>query len=307
MKSSLLRSITSKFQFTSYIRRISYSTYPPCSIYSAIDPKEAFADQTYRGKVVLITGASRGIGQETAIAYAKAGANVAIAGRSQETLDKTAATIHAAVSGAQVLAVPADVRDPTATEAAVQATLERFGRLDVLIANAGALSNFNQKMGDKDPDQWWNTFEVNVRGVYNTVRASLSALEKTSGRIVVISSTSAQSRFPHGSDYAISKHAINRLVEFIALEYPELTVFSLHPGAIRTQLVEEAGVEFPDYVIFDTPQLPAATMLYLTSGRVDWLNGKYLAATWDISEVERDWKEKVQAGGVLINKLAIPK
>ncbi|KAH9180337.1 NAD-P-binding protein [Lactarius sanguifluus] len=276
-------------------------------VYSAIDPKEAFANQTYRGKVVLITGASRGIGQETAITYAKAGANVAIAGRSQETLDKTAAIIHATVSGAQVLAVPADVRDPTATEAAVQATLERFGRLDVLIANAGALGTFDQKLGDKGPDQWWNTFEVNVRGAYNTVRASLSALEKTSGRIVVISSIAAQLRIPHGSDYAISKHAINRLVEFIALEYPKLTVFSLHPGAIKTQLVEESGFAFPDDVPCDTLQLPAATMIYLTSGQVDWLSGKYLAANWDISEIERDWKEKVQAGGVLINKLAIPK
>ncbi|KAH9060069.1 NAD-P-binding protein [Lactarius vividus] len=276
-------------------------------VYSVIDPKEAFANQTYRGKVVLITGASRGIGQETAITYAKAGANVAIAGRLQETLDKTAAVIHAAVSGAQVLAVPTDVRDPKATEAAIQATLECFGRLDVLIANAGALSNFNQRLGDKGPDLWWNTFEVNVRGVYNTVRASLPALEKTSGRIVVISSNAAQLRLPHASDYATSKHAINRLVEFIALEYPKLTVFALHPGAIRTQMAEEAGVVFPDDLIFDTLQLPAATMLYLTSGRVDWLNGKYLAATWDISEIERDWKEKVQAGSVLISKLAILK
>ncbi|KAH9173311.1 hypothetical protein EDB89DRAFT_1959134, partial [Lactarius sanguifluus] len=60
----------------------------------------------------------------------------------------------------------------------------------------------------------------------------------------------------------------------------------------------------------DTLQLPAATMPYPTSGRVDWLNGKYLAANWDISEIERDWKEKIQAGeleGVLINKLAVPK
>ncbi len=126
------------------MRVISYSTHPFCSVYSTIDPKEAFANQTYRGKVVLITGASRGIGQEIAITYAMAGANVTIAGRSQETLDKTASVIHAAVSGAQVLAVPTDVRDPKAAEAAVQATLERFGRLDVLIANAGALSNFNQ-------------------------------------------------------------------------------------------------------------------------------------------------------------------
>ncbi|KAH9071578.1 NAD-P-binding protein [Lactarius deliciosus] len=279
-------------------------------VYSTIDPKEAFADQTYRGKVVLVTGASRGIGQETAIAYAMAGANVTIVGRSQETLDKTAAVIHATVSGAQILGIPVDVRDPKATEAAVEATLERFGRLDVLISGAGALSDFNKKLGDKDPDRWWNTFEVNIRGVYNIVRASLSALEKTSGRIVVVSSGAAQLRIPLASDYSTSKHALNRLVEFIAFEYPKLTVFSLHPGAIKTQMTEEAGIPFPDGFPFDTLQLPAATMLYLTSGRVDWLNGKYLAANWDISEIERDWKEKIQAGGpggVLVNKLAIPK
>lgn len=67
-----------------------------------------------------------------------------ITGRLQETLDKTAAAIHAAVPGAHILAIPADVRDPKATEALVQATLERFGRLDIVIANAGALSNATQ-------------------------------------------------------------------------------------------------------------------------------------------------------------------
>ncbi|KAI9451763.1 NAD-P-binding protein [Lactarius psammicola] len=276
-------------------------------VYPTIDPNEAFANQTYRGKVVFVTGASRGIGQETAITYAKAGANVTVVGRSQESLDKTAAAIRAAVSGAHVLAVPADVRDHKAIEAAVQATLERFGRLDILIANAGTLSNINQKLGDKDPERWWNTFEVNIRGVYNTVRASLSALEKTSGRIVVVSSSIAQLRFLCASDYGTSKHAVNRLVEFIALEYPKLTVFALHPGVVRTQLAEESNNGFPDGMTFDTVQLPAATMLYLTSGRLDWLNGKYLSATWDISEIERDWKEKVQGRNALVNKLAIPK
>ncbi|KAH9002449.1 NAD-P-binding protein [Lactarius hatsudake] len=279
-------------------------------VYSTIDPKESFANQTYRGKVVLITGASRGIGQETAITYAKAGANVTITGRHQETLDKLAALIHATVPGAQILPFRADVRDPNASEAAVKATLKRFGRLDVVIANAGIMNDFENRLDNKDPDLWWNTFEVNIRGTFNTVRPSLLALEKTCGRIVVVSSDGAQLRITHASDYVTSKHALNRLVEFIALEYPKLTVFSLHPGGIKTETAEKAGLPFPDDYIFDTLQLPAATMLYLTSGRVDWLNGKYLAANWDISDIERDWKDKIQAGGpggVLINKLAIPK
>ncbi|KAH9079195.1 NAD-P-binding protein [Lactarius deliciosus] len=269
-------------------------------IYSAIDPKEAFANQTYRGKVVLITGASRGIGQETAITYAKAGAHVAIAGRSQETLDKTAAIIHAA-------------RQQYKPHSSVSVGL------DVLIANAGA------RWVTRSLISGGTQFEVNVRGVYNTVRRVFAVFSfqrsgpnrgpgpryRRSRRLAGVSwsfsSNAAQLRIPHASDYAISKHAINRLVEFIALEYPKLTVFALHPGSIKTQMVEESCYVFPDDFPNDTLQLPAATMLYLTSGQVDWFNGKYLAATWDISEIERDWKEKVRAGGVLISKLAIPK
>ncbi|KAH8982811.1 hypothetical protein EDB92DRAFT_1804253, partial [Lactarius akahatsu] len=88
-----------------------------------------------------------------------------------------------------------------------------------------------------------------------------------------------------------------------------LTVFSLHPGVIKTQMTEEAGVEYPGDLPFDTLQLPAATMPYLTSGRVDRLNGKYLAANWDISKIERDWEREDTCGerGVLIDKLAISK
>ncbi|KAI0265845.1 NAD-P-binding protein [Gloeopeniophorella convolvens] len=275
-------------------------------IYETIDPRDAYAKQTYRGKVVFITGASRGIGQETAITYARAGAHVAISARSQETLDKTAAAIRAAAPNAQVLTAPADVRDPKATEAAVQATLKRFGRLDVLIANAGALSNFLEPLGIKDPERWWNTFEVNIRGVYNVVRASLPALEEANGRIVVVSSSAAQLRMPNASDYCVSKHAVGRLVEFIALEYPKLKVFSIHPGAIWTQMADESGATFPDDLKFDTLQLPATTMLYLTAGRADWLSGKHISANWDIAEAERDWKEKIVASHALVSKLSIP-
>ncbi|KAH9042873.1 NAD-P-binding protein [Lactarius hengduanensis] len=254
--------------------------------------------------------------------------NVTITGRHQESLDKLAALIHATVPGAQILPFRADVRDPKATEAAVKATLKRFGRLDVVIANAGIMNDFENKLDSKDPDLWWNTFEVNIRGTFNTVRfvfsvLSLSRQYPNSGkdrhcwrsrrlagvlwsfpRMVRSSASEMQATM------LLRNTPLNRLVEFIALEYPKLTVFSLHPGGIKTETAEKAGLPFPDDYIFDTLQLPAATMLYLTSGRIDWLNGKYLAANWDISEIERDWKEKIQAGGpggVLINKLAIPK
>ncbi|KAI0275401.1 NAD-P-binding protein [Gloeopeniophorella convolvens] len=275
-------------------------------VYPTIDPKTHYDAQTYRGKVVLVTGASHGIGQETAIAYAKAGASVVIVARVQVTLDETAALVHAAVPGAQVLVVPADVRDWLSAEAAVKATLERFGQLDVLVANAGVITRPGDLIGDKDPELWWNTFEVNVRGVFNYVRASVKPLQESDlGYVVAVSSTGAQLRLPTISDYCSSKHALGRFVEFITLEYPKLKAFSFHPGRIETKGSKESGVVRPKSFTFDEPALPPAAILYLTSGRADWLNGKFVSANWDFDELERDWKDKVLTKGALVNKLDV--
>ncbi|KAI0245723.1 hypothetical protein BJV78DRAFT_1137240, partial [Lactifluus subvellereus] len=206
------------------------------SVYPAIDPAPHFSAQTYRDKVVFITGASRGIGAETALTYARAGASVAILARWQRTLDERASEIRTSVPGAQVLVVPADVRDAEAVSAAVQATLSRFGRIDIVIANAGTSTKITDPLHLKDPDGWWNTFEVNIRGVYNTLRASVLALQASKGYFIAVSSVGAQLCVPGASDYCISKYALNRLVEFIAVEYPHIKTFSLHPGEIYTQL-----------------------------------------------------------------------
>ena len=114
------------------------------SVYPAIDPRPHFAAQTYRNKVVLITGASRGIGAETALAYARAGASIAILARWKKTLDERAAEIRSSVPSAQVLVVPADVRDVQAVDTAVQVTLSRFGRIDIVVANAGTATNISK-------------------------------------------------------------------------------------------------------------------------------------------------------------------
>lgn len=115
------------------------------SVYPAIDPVPHFSAQTYRDKVVFITGASRGIGAEMTLAYARAGASVAILARWQRTLDERASKICSSVPGAQILVVPADVRDAEAVNAAVQATLSRFGRIDIVIANAGTATKISDR------------------------------------------------------------------------------------------------------------------------------------------------------------------
>jgi NAD(P)-dependent dehydrogenase (short-subunit alcohol dehydrogenase family) len=109
------------------------------SVYPLIDPQIHYNAQTYAGKTVLITGASRGVGLETAIFYARAGACLTIVARRQETLNESKDTILREQPSAQVLTLPADVRDVKKAEEAVAATVAHFGHLDILVANAATL------------------------------------------------------------------------------------------------------------------------------------------------------------------------
>ena len=88
-------------------------------------------------------------------------------------------------------------------------------------------------------------------------------------------------------------------------EYPGLKVFSVHPGTIKTALYDEFGGGEGNFPIFSIG-LSAATVLYLTTGKADYLSGRYVSSTWDLGEVERDWKEKIVAQNCLVNKLSIP-
>ncbi|KAI0269969.1 NAD-P-binding protein [Gloeopeniophorella convolvens] len=272
-------------------------------LYPTIDPQAHYDAQTFAGKVVLITGASRGIGLEAALQYARAGASLVLVSREQATLDEAKAAILRERPTARVLTIPADVSDVKAGEQAVAAAVAEFGRLDVLVANAGLVLPTDAPFTTKDPESWWRVLEVNVRGPYNFIHFAVPELVKTKGRIIVTSSIAAQLRIPFSSQYAISKHAVGRLVEFVALEYPDVKVFALHPGIVDTELyVVSAAPIAAD----DPPALPAAVMLYISSGRADWLSGRYVSATWDLGEVERELKDKIVSQHLLVSKLAVP-
>ncbi|KAI0277134.1 NAD-P-binding protein [Russula aff. rugulosa BPL654] len=279
-------------------------------VYPTIDPKVHYDAQTFANKVVLITGASRGIGAQIALQYARAGASLSLVARTQATLDASKDAILREHPSAQVLTFPADVRDVKKAEEIVATTVARFGRLDILVANAGTIRPLinltcvtSTSIGLEGPNGWWDVLDVNIRGPYNFIHFSVPELLKTKGQVVILGSRTCQVRIPNASEYCISKYAMLRLAEFVTIEYPGIKVFFIHPGTVKTDMYDEAGGYSP---VNSTVELAASTIQYLTSGKADYLSGRYVSAQWDLGEVDRDWKEKIIAQDGLVSKLAIP-
>ncbi|KAA1467242.1 NAD-P-binding protein [Dentipellis sp. KUC8613] len=270
-------------------------------VYPEIDPEVQYAAETHIGKVVLITGASRGIGEDLAITYAKAGASLVLAARSQGALDAVKAEISRQVPSADVLVVPTDVVDLAQVEAAVKAGLERFGKFDVVIANAGQGDGFDQPMTEKDPLDWWKIMEVNIRGVYNIAHFTLPYLTKVKGYFLVTSSIGGLLRMSCASPYGISKNAVNVFVEYLTIEFPDVKAFALHPGSVDTEMTRGANI-----VAEDNVQLASATYLYLTAGKADWLSGKFLYVNWDMGELQNEWKDKILESNALVSRIVLP-
>ncbi|KAJ6583950.1 NAD-P-binding protein [Mycena vulgaris] len=226
-----------------------------------------FFEQNLRRKIRSHNGSFRGIGREIACFYARAGASLSLA---EDPLRP------------HVVTFIADVVDTQAVRAAVQGTIAAFGKLDILVANAGRSDTWDTPFTQCDPDDWWNTVETNLRGVYNVAHFALPELVKTSGYSIILSSAGAQQRAPCSSPYVVSKHAVNRLTEYIPIENPSVKAFALDPGAIKTDMTALIPSAAPWLV--DTLALPAATCLRLTSGRDDWLSGRWECALSSVDQ-----------------------
>ncbi|MGB3011521.1 MAG: mycofactocin-coupled SDR family oxidoreductase [Mycobacterium sp.] len=208
-------------------------------------------EQGLEGRVAFVTGAARGQGRAYAVRLAQEGADVIISdicapvsqtipypGATPDDLAETVRLVEA--EGRKVLARQVDIRDDAAVRTLVADGIEQFGRLDVLVANAGVLSW--GRLWELTDEQWNSVIDVNLTGTWRTLRAVIPAMIEAGngGSIIIVSSSGGLKATPGNGHYAASKHGLTAMTNTLALELGEysIRVNSIHPYSIATPMIE---------------------------------------------------------------------
>ena len=189
--------------------------------------------------VILISGGNIGIGRAAALRFAREGASIAIAARNAETAQETLGLIEDA--GAQGHFVSCDVRDDAQCDQAVTETVERFGRLDVLVNNAGSIIR-KRTVAQLTTAQWHEMMDVNLNGAFYLSRAALPHLLTTRGNIVNVASYAGLVGFAGSAAYCAAKGALVQLTRAMALDHAAegVRVNCVCPGSVRTPMIAAA-------------------------------------------------------------------
>ena len=228
----------------------------------------------------MITGASRGIGAAAARAFAAEGANVVLLARSQEAIADLAGEI-----GDAALAVPCDVSRYWEVEAAIAAAEETFGGLDVLINNAGVIEPISHLV-NADPEAWSHVIDINLKGVFNGMRAAMPGMvARGGGTIITISSGAAHNALEGWSHYCTFKAGAAMLTMCLHKEAADqgIRAMGLSPGTVATQMQREikssglnpvSQLEWSDHI---PPDWPARALVWMCGAEADDLLGTELS------------------------------
>ena len=211
------------------------------------------------GRVAMVTGGSQGIGREIALLLAAEGADIAICARRAERLEKVADEITAL--GGKVLAVPADVATAEGPAAVVAATVDAFGRVDVLVNNAG--KGHSKPMSDLEDDDWLDSFELNLMSAVRFARCCVPQMQERSwGRIINISSRVGREPDPYFAPYAASKAALINFSKNLANDYSADGVLTncVVPGLIRGEGTDDAARRSAEATGMSVEEVYAATL-----------------------------------------------
>ncbi|MFT6149608.1 MAG: NAD(P)-dependent dehydrogenase (short-subunit alcohol dehydrogenase family) [Saprospiraceae bacterium] len=186
-----------------------------------------------KGKTALITGGTKGIGYGIAEAMLNEEMNVVITGRNQATVDE-AVNALAKIGKGQILGVASDVRDLASQESSVTQTVEKFGSLDVLIANAG-VGHF-ASIENLTSEQWQQTIDINLTGVFNSIKAALEPLKTSKGYFISIASLAGTNFFAYGAAYNASKFGLVGFTQAVMLDLRKhgIKTTTIMPGSVAT-------------------------------------------------------------------------
>ena len=286
---------------------ITFTKTQPNDTYPFISPSKA----DLSGRHVLITGGSKGIGRAIAISFAQAGAS-AIALLARSPLDETVKFVRKAASDVgrpepKILQLKCDTTSEQEVAQAAKNVEAEFGKLDVLINNAGYLEAW-KTIVESEPREWWKSWEVNVKGTYLVSRAFIPLLLRTEAGLKTIATVASMGgivTMPHASAYESSKTAQIRLTNFLCAEYKDqgLLAFTLHPGGVKTELSNRMP-EYMHALLNDTPELAGDSVVWLTRERRDWLMDRFVSVQWDMSELEQ-MKGEIVEKDLLKFKMAV--
>ncbi len=233
-----------------------------------------------QGKTVIITGASRGIGEASAEVFAAAGAHVVLLARSADAIAGIAGRI-----GENALAIPCDISDFAALDAAIRKAESAFGPVNVLINNAGAVEPISH-LATSDPDAWSKIIDINLKGVYFGMRAVMPGMiERGEGTILTLSSGAAHGPVEAWSHYCSSKAGAAMLTRCADKEAREagLRIMGLSPGTVATRMQREikasginpvSKLDWSDHI---PPDWPARTLLWMCGHEADGFVGEEIS------------------------------
>ncbi|KAL4986838.1 hypothetical protein BDW68DRAFT_197814 [Aspergillus falconensis] len=257
--------------------------------YPAISPLRP--ELSAAGKTVVIIGAGGAIGRATALSFNRAGAaRIILVGRDTAKLEET----QKALSCASPVFGNVSVTD----EEALIRVAAAVGTWDVLVLAAGFLSK-PAALKDSSVDEWWGSFETNVKGTMVAAKTFLPTVRPTQAAIIALTTGVA---FPPAiqpglSAYIASKLALVKVIEYIAVENPSVFAAALNPGFVKSAMYDKVGSD-NDSVPFDGVNLPADFMVWLTSKHASFLDGRFVYANWDVDELQAR-AEEIKSGILL--------
>jgi len=238
----------------------------------------------FAGKVVVVTGATSGIGQATALRFAESGATVVAVGRKKEALTEVSANIQR--QGGAALAIQADLSTDPAAAQIVAKALEQFGGIDVLVNAAGHISSGT--IETTALDAWDKMLDINLRAVFRLMQQALPFLLERRGNIVNVSSVTGLRSFPGVLAYCVSKAGLDQLTRCAALELAAkgVRVNAVNPGVVVTEIHKRGGMAEEQYAAFlehskethplgrvGDPREIAELIVFLASDRASWITG----------------------------------